>query len=99
MAIQNKGVEILLSRMESHPEEFTEGTRWEWIISKVLDRVQGVSDLNTLQRGSTLPLPFLTDEEVKALYDKYMSLQGDVFSKRVMAELLRDDSDQRNTRA
>lgn len=37
-------------------------------------------------------LGFLTDREILILYDKYMSIQGDSFSRRVMATLLTDGS-------
>jgi hypothetical protein len=35
-------------------------------------------------------LGFLTDREILMLHDKYMSIQGDSFSRRVMATLLTD---------
>jgi hypothetical protein len=38
-------------------------------------------------------LPFLTNEEVDALYDKWMSIQGDAFTHRIMRELLEDEAD------
>lgn len=85
MTIQNKGVEILLNRMKSHPEEFMGSTRWDWVIFPLLDRVHGF--VSTTHHIRT-PLPFLSDEEINSLYDAYMALQGDAFSKRVMRELL-----------
>lgn len=85
MTIQNKGVEILLNRMKSHPEEFIDGLRWDWVIIPLLDRVIGV--VPTTHHTRT-PLLFLSDEEINSLYDTYMALQGDAFSKRVMQELL-----------
>jgi hypothetical protein len=33
-------------------------------------------------------LPFLNDKEIKALYEKMQSLQGDLFTKQVMNTLL-----------
>ena len=35
-------------------------------------------------------LPFLSDKEIKALWEKMQSLQGDLFTIRVMDTLLRD---------
>jgi hypothetical protein len=85
MTIQNKGVEILLNRMKSHPEEFIDDLRWGWVIIPLLDRVNGV--VSTTHHPRT-PLAFLSDEEINSLYDAYMALQGGAFSKRVMRELL-----------
>lgn len=65
-------VELLLSRMESNPEEFAKGSvrrrRWDKIIS----------DFDT----------YLTDEERQALRDKYSEIQMNQMHKDVMAELL-----------
>jgi len=92
MDIKNKGVEILLSRMESNPEEFElgyygSGKRWDWILKSVLSRIER-KHKSTIDHP--LDLPYLSDAEVNALYDKYMSIQGDSFTKRVMGELLDD---------
>lgn len=107
MDIKNKGVEILLSRMESNPEEFELGhygknKRWDWILKAVLSRIER-KHKSTVDHP--LDLPYLSDAEVNALYNKYMSIQGDSFTKRVMGELLNEtprtleydtnDSDQR----
>ena len=100
----NKGVEILLSRMESHPEEFdwhhrraiaTSAAeafgRWDWVVEAATRRVENKHQGSSNYR---LELPFLTNQEVDALYDKYMSIQGDAFTKRIMSELLRDEEEQ-----
>lgn len=76
----NKGVELLLARMESNPEEFVRGGKWEWVISRVIDRMQSPYD-------STVFL-FLNNEEVEALYRGVLSLQSEVFISKVMSELL-----------
>ena len=81
----NAGIEILLKRMDSHPEEFSgldnriqsltpgvTSTRWRWIIEAAM---QG---------------KFLTDEEKTMLHDKLSSLQGDAFSSLVMQELMKE---------
>jgi ssRNA-specific RNase YbeY (16S rRNA maturation enzyme) len=89
--IKNKGVEILLNRMDSHPEEFTERrnlgarSRWDWIIEQVSRRVLNSHKSDSKYR---LDLPFLSDEEVDALHDKYQQLQGQAFTNRIMSELL-----------
>lgn len=90
MEIKNKGVEILLSRMESNPEEFELGyygnsKRWDWVLKGVLARIER-KHKSTIDHP--LDLPYLSDAEVNALHQKYMSIQGDSFTKRVMGELL-----------
>lgn len=91
VAIKNKGVAILMNRMDSHPEEFTERknlgsrTRWDWLIEQVSRRVFNGHKGDSNYR---LDLPFLTDEEVDALHDKYQQLQGQAFTNRIMSELL-----------
>jgi fumarylacetoacetate (FAA) hydrolase family protein len=95
----NKGVEILLARMNSNPEEFIEklddfvfpnsertnedrATRvrqkWDGVIQKLLDKDKD---------GNSLLEEFLTKEEVKALYDKYLELIRNKFTQSVMKRL------------
>jgi hypothetical protein len=101
LKIRNKGVQILLNRMQSHPEEFTSpgrnmGTgRWEWVIDGVIARVEGLLKNTTAMTydAPRVPFSFLTDEEVGALYDKYMSIRGDAFTHRIMRELLDEEDD------
>jgi ssRNA-specific RNase YbeY (16S rRNA maturation enzyme) len=96
LGIKNKGVEILLNRMDSHPEEFTERrnlgsrTRWDWLIEQVSRRVLNSHKSDSKYR---LDLPFLSDEEVDALHDKYQQLQGQAFTNRIMSELLDEPED------
>lgn len=96
LAIRNKGVEIILNRMHSHPDEFISRSaglapgRWDWLIMQVTRRVENghrKADANRVD------LAFLTDDEVNAMYDKWMSIQGDAFTCKIMRELL-DQSDE-----
>jgi hypothetical protein len=88
----NKGVQILLERMSSNPDEFIPTVRgdypakWRNIILSVIMRTQGGKDYKD-------QLPFLSDKEIKALHEKMQSLQGDLFTKQVMDTLLRDADD------
>lgn len=85
----NKGVQILLERMESNPQEFIPTLRdgypakWRDILLSIEMRVNGGKEYKDR-------LPFLNDKEIKALWEKMQSLQGDLFTKRVMDTLLRD---------
>jgi hypothetical protein len=85
----NKGVQILLERMSSNPDEFIPDLRngyppkWRDILLSVEMRTNGGKDYKD-------QLPFLTDKEIKALWEKMQGLQGDLFTKRVMNTLLKD---------
>jgi len=88
----NKGVQILLERMSSNPDEFTPDLRngyppkWRNIILSVEMRVKGGKEYQD-------QLPFLNDKEIKALWQKMQELQGDLFTKQIMNTLLRDAED------
>lgn len=78
----NQGVEILLSRMDSNPDEFTTVRgKWDWIMDGVNRRVAG-KDKDVLA--------YLTDEEAQALYDKMQLLSRDGFTRSVMETLLEE---------
>ena len=85
----NKGVQILLERMNSNPDEFIPNVKggypakWRDIILSVEMRTKGGKDYAD-------QLPFLNDKEIKALWHKMQELQGELFTKRVMNTLLRD---------
>ena len=88
----NKGVQILLERMNSNPDEFIPSVKggypakWRDIILSVEMRTKGGKDYAD-------QLPFLNDKEIKALWHKMQELQGELFTKRVMNTLLRDAED------
>ena len=88
----NKGVQILLERMSSNPDEFVPDIhgkyppKWRDIIISVYMRVEGGREYKD-------QLTFLTHQEIKALWKKMQSLQGELFTKRVMNTLLRDAGD------
>jgi uncharacterized small protein (DUF1192 family) len=90
----NKGVQILLERMSSNPDEFIPTLRdgypakWRDILLSVEMRTNGGKDYKD-------QLSFLSDKEIKVLWEKMQSLQGDLFTKRVMDTLLRGTEDGR----
>lgn len=96
----NKGVEILLERMTSNPDEFVppvpgvfEPIKWSEIISSVYARKHGREG-----HPPYYDLSFLSDEEVDALFNKLQSIRGDHFTKSVMSTLLTDDSSDEESR-
>lgn len=85
----NAGIEILLKRMDSHPEEF----------SGLDNRIQSLTPILTLTRWqwiieAAMQGKFLTDEEKTMLHDKLSSIQGEAFSSAVMQELMKDNAAQ-----
>jgi hypothetical protein len=85
----NKGVQILLERMSSNPDEFIPTLRdgypakWRDILLSIEMRTNGGKEYKD-------QLSFLNDKEIKALWEKMQSLQGELFTNRVMDTLLRD---------
>ena len=85
----NQGVKILLERMRSNPDEFIPTVhgyypkKWQDILLAVQMRAEGGKDYQD-------QLPFLSDEEIKALWGSMQQLQGELFTKKVMNILLMD---------
>jgi hypothetical protein len=83
----SNGVKTILSRIESHPEEFRQPFgKWVDIQNAVSDRVAG--DRNRL-RG-------LSDEEVKALHDKLKEhIWSPLFDEHVIEKVLDPQREER----
>jgi len=82
----NKGVQILLERIKSNPEEFAPDItgrypdKWRNILQQVQARANGEPQF----------LDFLPDAEIQELWRAMQSVRGDQFTKQVMNTLLRD---------
>jgi hypothetical protein len=83
----NQGVQILLDRMDTNPEEF-DGYSQKWG-----DIINAVHARKSIPEGHSkdAPLPFLTDPEVNALYDKLEDVRRENFTSDVLRRLA-DDS-------
>ena len=83
----SEGVQLLLQRMESHPDEFD------------LDRGKWASELNVVYArvsGKTPPQraePWLSTAEVEALWDKYVEIKQRDFHGHVMKKLFDDEAE------
>lgn len=93
----NKGVEILLERMNSNPDEF-EGnslvaSKWRDITEKVYQRVAVIHGEAGTDDYWKHQLDFLSDEEVLAIHNKLVSIRADEFTRDVMGRLLADADD------
>ena len=90
----NKGVQILLERMDSHPQEFWTGSpKWMDILSVVITRVRKLDDKTPSAPKTTKEIlieTFLTDDEVIVLYNKLQTVLAEEFTQNVMKRLLQD---------
>lgn len=75
----NEGIRILLERMETHPQEFSNGILLKWadVVGDIMQRAKGKAD----------PVPFLNDAEVQAIYDKLRDLERQEFTAKVLRKL------------
>ena len=85
----NKGVQILLERMDSNPDEFVPDllggypAKWRNTLMAVQMRTTGGKEYKD-------QLAFLSDTEVAALWTKMQSVLGNRFTQDVMRTLLHD---------
>ena len=83
----NKGVQILLERIKSNPEEFTPDIagnypmKWRLVLRQIESRANGEAPKY---------LDFLSDAEIDELWRAMRGVRGDQFTKEVMNTLLRD---------
>ena len=82
----NKGVQILLERIKSNPEEFTPDIagrypdKWRIVLQEVQARVNGEKQF----------LDFLSNAEIAELWRAMQNVRSEQFTKKVMNTLLRD---------
>ena len=83
----NKGVQILLERIKSNPEEFTPD-----IVGRYPDKWRNVLQQIEARASGEMPkyLDFLSDAEIAELWRAMQAVRGDQFTKQVMNTLLRD---------
>jgi len=83
----NKGVQILLERIKSNPEEFTPDIagrypeKWRNILQQIEARAND---------EACRYLDFLSDAEIAEVWRAMQDVRGDQFTKQVMNTLLRD---------
>jgi hypothetical protein len=89
----NKGVEILLERMESNPNEFAYddpllARKWRDITEQISQRYQAIIKNPDVKNHWQYALDFLEDEEIITLHNKLKALRAEEFTKDVMGRLL-----------
>lgn len=89
----NQGVEILLARMDSNPDEFVgdvyaSSNKWDWFLTQLGYRVNPTPEI---KKEGYVALGYLSDAEIKALWEKLESLRADQFTKKVMSTLLQEE--------
>ena len=81
--VMNEGVQILLDRMDTNPEEFDDyAGKWGDIIGAVHAR----RDIPEAHKKDA-PLPFLSDPEINALYEKLEDVRRENFTADVLRRL------------
>ena len=85
----NKGVQILLERMSSNPDEFIPDIHGRYP-RKWADMLMGIQMRASKDKDYKDQLPFLNDWEIEALWRKMHEIQGELFVKQVMNILLQD---------
>jgi hypothetical protein len=74
----NEGVQILLERMKTNPEEFeTPFGKWQHIIDQIMGRKEGVKTI----------VPFLYDEEINALFEGLRNMERNKFTADILRGL------------
>ena len=83
----NKGLQILLERIKSNPEEFTPDItgRYPEKWRNILQQVEGRANDKSCRY-----LDFLSDAEIAEVWRAIQDVRGDQFTKQVMNTLLRD---------
>lgn len=81
----SEGVELLLRRMESHPDEFKDSMhgKWNHVLSVVEERMFN-------PHGKRRAEPWMSDTEVRAIWKGYQKLKQKSFHDFVMKKLLDD---------
>lgn len=83
--VMNEGVQILLDRMDTNPEEFDDyAGKWGDIIGAVHARKNLPPNVKLVDNH---PLPFLSDPEINALYDKLEDVRRENFTSDVLRRL------------
>ena len=85
------GVQIILKRMESNPDEFINPHEYKWqkVVAGVFARKEGISTEGVgAVRG-------LTDAEIDALYEGFVKLARPAFDEYVMKNVLDDKEELR----
>jgi len=90
----NQGVEILLKRMGSNPDEFQvlvgRSTKWDWLVAPLSERGWALANPDKARITDRLSLAYLSDEEVLALHKKLLSVQGESFTQKVIQTILQE---------
>ena len=95
----NKGVQILLERMQSNPEEFIPDWRgdyppkWKRKLDAVARRVIHIHSSLKNKDDYYPELPFLSDNEILELWNAMQNILASRFTEEVMATLLEDADD------
>lgn len=83
----NHGVQLLLARVETNPEEFKRNGKWDSLVDDVRTAKEGIRNRPMRPYPEQSPLAFLLKEEVDALYNKLSDLFREEFSANILKHL------------
>ena len=82
-----EGVQLVLQRMSSHPEEFEiDRGKWGSTMRVVYERV-----MRNTKPNNVIPEPWLTQDEVFAVWSKYKEIKQQEFHEFVMKKLFEEE--------
>jgi len=81
------GVQLLLQRMQSHPEEFdvANNSKWLWFVDALVGTLYTPTDALTYPLHRQLR--FISREDLEMLYAELSKMQGSAFTDRVVLGL------------
>lgn len=83
-----EGVQLLLQRMESHPKEFEVNSgKWGNTMRVIYERVH-----NSAKPNNVMHEPWITQEEVYAIWHKYREIKQQEFHEFVMKTLFEGEA-------
>ena len=82
-----EGVQLVIQRMSSHPEEFEiDRGKWGSTMRVVYERM-----MRNPKPNNVIPEPWLTQEEVYAVWGKYKEIKQQEFHEFVMKKLFEEE--------
>jgi hypothetical protein len=86
----SEGVALLLQRMKSHPNEFNlEDGKWQHVLQVAYDRMH-----NEYRPNKVISEPWMTNEEIRAIWSSYKKIKQKSFHNFVMKKLLDDGEEE-----
>lgn len=83
-----EGIQLLIQRMKSHPQEFEiDNGKWGAMMRVVYERM-----MRNTKPNNVMPEPWLTQDEVFAVWSKYKEIKQQEFHEFVMKKLFEEEA-------